>query len=80
MSTIQINGHGGTMNRNADDYPSNDDMTDIISILTRIDDNGVEFQALRNASTAFEFTTTDEFLASCQAWLSGYRTARPLAT
>ena len=73
MNTIQINAQGGTMNLNGDAAPTTDDMTDIIASLTRSDDNGVEFQALCDASTAFDDATVSDFIASCEAWLAGYR-------
>lgn len=79
MNTIQINAQGGTMNLNADDYPTNEDMTDIISSLTRSDDNGAEFQALCDASTAFGKQTTENFMNDCKAWLEGFRKFQPLA-
>ncbi len=70
----------GTTTLNDDDRPSNEDRTDIISSLTRGDDNGAEFQALCDASAAFGRTETNaQFLASCQAWLSGYRQFQPLS-
>jgi hypothetical protein len=79
MNTITIKAQGGTMILAADERPSADDMTDIIDSLTRNDDNGAEFQALCNASTAFGDETTSEFIASCEAWIAGYRSKVPLA-
>jgi len=79
MNTITIKAQGGTMTLDGDARPSNDDMTDIISSLTRSDDNGAEFQALCDASTAFDDATVSEFIASCEAWLVGYRSKIPLS-
>lgn len=78
MNKITINAQGGTMTLDGDARPSTDDMTDIISSLTRSDDNGAEFQAICDASTAFDDATVSDFLASCEAWLSGYRSKVPL--
>jgi|GEM_PF-2298925 len=79
MNKITINAQAGTMTLDGDARPSTDDMTDIISSLTRNDDNGAEFQALCNASTSFGDVITSEFMASCNAWLVGYRSKVPLA-
>lgn len=76
---ITIKAQGGTMHLNADDYPSNEDMTDIISSLTRSDDNGAEFQALCDHSTTFGRVTNANFLCDCEAWLEVYRKFQPLA-
>ena len=85
MNKITINANAGTMTLDGDARPSTDDMTDIIESLTRNDDNGLEFQALCNASTSFVDPTSAladktnaEFIRSCEAWLSGYRSQVPL--
>lgn len=78
MNNTTINAQSGTMTLDGDARPSTDDMTDIISSLTRSDDNGAEFQSLCDASTAFDDATVSDFIASCQAWLSGYRSKVPI--
>lgn len=79
MNKITINAQAGTMTLDGDARPSTDDMTDIIESLTRNDDSGAEFQELCNASVAFDDATVSEFIASCEAWLVGYRSKVPLA-
>jgi len=60
----------GTMSLDDDAKPSIDDMNDIISSVTRDDDNGVQFQALCDASVEFDAQTNSEFLSACKRWLA----------
>lgn len=58
------------MNLDADAKPSVDDMNDMISSVTRNDDNGAEFQKLCDASVDFPSDTNAEFLAACKQWIT----------
>lgn len=61
------------MNLDDDARPSNDDLTDIISSVTAVDDEGAQFQALCDASTSFgdeAHSTNEKFMAACEAWVA----------
>lgn len=67
---MRITTNSGTLILDANDSPSADDQNDIISSLTRNDDNGAQFQALCDASTKFPAVLTNgEFFALCEEWL-----------
>lgn len=58
------------MNLDDNAIPSVDDKNDIISSVTRDDDNGAEFQRLCDASTGFPVDLTNEkFESECVKWL-----------
>lgn len=71
--TMTITTSNGTMNLADDAKPSIDDMNDIISHYTSSEDNGVQFQALCDASVDFPSNTNSEFAAACEKWVAARR-------
>jgi hypothetical protein len=63
----------GTMILNDDEIPTTDDMNEIISSVTRNDDDGAQFQRLCDASTQFPAGLTCwQFEVACKIWLDNH--------